>query len=117
MYLKSTFNYELSYSSQSSEEILEIYSDAYYAGDPKTRKSRASVLSQNDGGSFSWTSVKQKRAVLSTTEVNYVTACEGTKVTIWLQHLLKDITFLKAETLTLYVNNISSNKLVKTRLL
>ena len=39
------------------------------------------------GGPIEWRSVKQKSIALSTTEAEYMAACEGVKSTIWARRL------------------------------
>lgn len=112
-YLKGTAKYGLLYRATSSQEDLNVYSDADFAGDVTTRRSRTGVLSIHAGGAVSWMSMKQKCVVLSTTEAEYVAACEGAKEAIWLHRLLSDITSVNSRCPTLYVDNASALKLAK----
>ncbi|KAF8777457.1 Retrovirus-related Pol polyprotein like [Argiope bruennichi] len=110
-YLRGTVDFGLLYQAKCHPNKLEVYSDADYAGDLKTRRSRTGMVSKFSCGALSWMSQKQKSVVLSTTEAEYVAANESAKELIWLKHLLSDITNL--ETPSLLVDNASAVKLAK----
>ena len=110
-YLKGTVDFGLLYQTKCHPNELKVYSDADYAGDIKTRRSRSGMVSSFSGAAISWMSQKQKSVVLSTTEAEYVAASEGSKELIWLKHLLSEITDI--ETPSLLVDNASAVKLVK----
>jgi len=110
-YLKGTVDFGLLYKADCHPCELEVYSDADYAGDVKTRRSRTGMVSKFSGGAISWMSQKQKSVVLSTTEAEYVAASESAKELIWLKRLLGDITTF--ETPSLLVDNASAVKLAK----
>ncbi|KFM56508.1 Copia protein, partial [Stegodyphus mimosarum] len=93
-YLKGTVDFGLLYQAKCHPNELEVYSDADYAGDLKTRRSRTGMVSKFSCGALSWISQKQKSVVLSTTEAEYVAASESAKELIWLKHLLSDMTKL-----------------------
>ncbi|KAK9880167.1 hypothetical protein WA026_015496 [Henosepilachna vigintioctopunctata] len=64
-----------------------------------------------NGGPITWCSQKQKTTALSTTEAEFVAACEAAKEILWLQQLLLDL----GENITsvpLYVDNQSAIKLI-----
>ncbi|GBM96276.1 Retrovirus-related Pol polyprotein from transposon TNT 1-94 [Araneus ventricosus] len=111
-YLKGSSEYGLYYPSDNSAEQLKIYTDADYAGDSKTRRSRTGVVSKFANGAISWASQKQKSVVLSTTEAEYVITCEGAKECIWLSRLLSEIGATN-DVPVFYVDNSSAVKLVK----
>ena len=90
-----------------------MYNNADFAGDVNTRRSRPGVLSMHAGSAVSWMSKKQKCVVLSTTETEYVAACEGAKEAIWLHRLLSDITLVNFKCPTLYMDNANAIMLAK----
>jgi hypothetical protein len=111
-YLKGTVDYGLLYEVNYQPGKFVAYSDADYAGDVKTRRSRTGILCMYSGGAITWTSQKQKSVVLSTTEAEYVAASEATKEIIWLARLFCEISVLH-DIPTLFVDNASAIKLMK----
>lgn len=111
-YLKGTVDHGLLYTTGYKNGILEAFSDADYAGDVSTRRSRTGVVCKFSGGAISWMSQKQKSVALSTTEAEYVAASEGVKDIIWLKRLFSEVTTLR-EVPTLLVDNASAVKLIK----
>lgn len=109
-YLKGSVDLGLLFKSNGCKD-LHIYSDADYAGDVMSRRSRTGMISVYSGGPLSWMSQKQRSVVLSTTEAEYVAASESSKELIWLKRLLGDMTTLG--TTSLLVDNASAIKLVK----
>ena len=68
------------------------YSDADFAGDINDRSSTSGSIFFFRGGPVAWSSKKQTCIALSTTEAEYVAACEATKTAVWLRCLLQDST-------------------------
>lgn len=87
------------------------YSDADFAGDVDTRKSTTGYIFLMNGGPVTWLSQKQKTIALSTTEAEFVAACESAKEILWLQQLLLDLGE-KYDVIKLYVDNQSAIKLI-----
>jgi hypothetical protein len=110
-YLKGTLDLGIVYSS-TSQKTLTTYSDADFAGDPKTRKSTSGVVCLHMGGPVSWLSRRQKSIALSTTEAEFMAASEASKEVIWLTRLLTEIGEMTSVP-TLFVDNMSAVKLVK----
>lgn len=99
------------YPSYFSGKQLKIYINADYAGDCKTRRSRTGLVGKLTEAAISWTSQKQKSAVLSTTEAEYIAACEGAKECIWLSRLLSEID--STDMPVLFIDNASALKLIR----
>ncbi|XP_054257415.1 uncharacterized protein LOC128982477 [Macrosteles quadrilineatus] len=77
-YLQGSKDYVLHYTKRSDEpKILKCYTDADFAGDENSRKSRSGCLCLFAGGAISWFSKKQNCISLSTTEAEYVAASEA----------------------------------------
>lgn len=87
------------------------YSDSDFAGDIDTRKSTTGYIFNMNGGPITWSSQKQKTIALSTTEAEFIAACESAKEILWLQQLLLDLGE-SFEYVTLYVDNQSAIKLI-----
>ena len=67
------------------------YTDADFAGDRNDYRSTSGGIFFFNGGPVSWFSKKQPCTALSTTESEYIAACEATKTIIWLSCLLEDV--------------------------
>ena len=89
-YLKATYNHGLIYK-QSMETNLIAYSDADYAADQETRKSRSGYLVFHSSNLVSWFSKKQQVVALSTCESEYVAACTAAQEMLWLKQLLQEL--------------------------
>ena len=77
--------------SKSNKLFLNCYSDSDYAGDTENRHSTGGYALMLSGGPISWSSKKQQTIALSTTEAEYMAACECVKELIWVQRLLNDL--------------------------
>ncbi len=83
-YLQGTKDLTLQYTK--GEKVLHCFSDADFAGDQNSRKSRSGCLCLFAGGAISWFSKKQNCISLSTTEAEYVATSEAAK-----QHMAERI--------------------------
>lgn len=90
---------------------LTGYSDSDFAGDVDTRKSTTGYIFNMNGGPITWCSQKQKTIALSTTEAEFVAACEAAKEILWLQQLLLELGE-NVKYVSLYVDNQSAIKLI-----
>ena len=73
------------------------YTDADWAGDLNTRKSRSGFLFEVCGSPVSWVSKKQSVVALSTTEAEYVAASLACQELIWLRSLIENMGFVQEE--------------------
>lgn len=89
------------------------YSDADYAGDSETRKSTSGCVFHLGSGTVSWASVRQQSVSTSTTESEYVAACQAIKELIWLKHLVVELLPNQTINAKLYMDNQSAIKLIK----
>lgn len=95
---------------QGSESLVG-YSDSDFAGDMDTRKSTTGYLFMLNGGPISWASQKQPCVALSTTEAEFMAACEATKSLLWLKQFFKEID-IDQNCTTLFMDNQSAIKLI-----
>lgn len=112
-YLSGTVDYGIKYESGGSELELIGFSDADYAGDVETRRSRTGYVFCLTNGAFTWSSQRQKLITLSTTEAEYVAASTAARELIWLRKLLSDIGCPCVKESTLFVDNQSAIQLVE----
>ena len=54
---------------------------------------------------MAWRSLKQGAVALSTTEAEFMSLGEGTKMVIWLRHLLKELDCEKTESTPIFEDN------------
>lgn len=92
-------------------ECLIGYSDSDFAGDIDTRRSTTGYLFVLNGGPISWASQKQPCVALSTTEAEFMAACEAAKNLLWLKQFFKEIG-INQDCTTLYLDNQSAIKLI-----
>ena len=110
-YLQGTSEYGIRFGPVSNGLIG--YTDADYAGDLETRRSTTGYLFLLHGGPVAWISRRQSCVSLSTTESEFVAACETTREGIWLQRLLKDLSQGPADPITIMCDNQSAIQLIK----
>ncbi len=111
-YLKGTLEYGISFGGSGIMGVLSTYSDADYAGDLDTRRSTTGFLLILNNGPVAWTSRRQHCTTLSTTEAEYVAACEATKETVWMRNLLCHIGLGQSKPTVLFCDNQSAIRLV-----
>jgi hypothetical protein len=104
-YLRRTKDYQLVYSSASLTPIG--YTDSDFMSDPEARKSTSGFVFLLGGAAVSWKSVKQQCIADSTTEAEYVAACEAAKEAVWLQKFLIDLDCVPeaSKSVVLYCDN------------
>lgn len=89
-YLKTTLNFELTYSNNVTSVPLVGYADADW-GNESDRRSVTGYLFKVYDNTVSWVSRKQPTVSLSSTEAEYVSLCSATTEAIWLKRLLLDL--------------------------
>ena len=72
-------------------QCLNGYSDADWANDATTRKSRTAYVFRYGDAVVSWASKRQPTVALSTTEAEYMALTQATKEAIWLRNLMHDL--------------------------
>lgn len=89
-YLRGTFDYALRLT-KNVRCVLVGYCDADWAGDRADRKSTTGVLLQVGNVAVAWRTLKQGSVALSTTEAEFMSLSEGTKMIMWLRKLLEEL--------------------------
>lgn len=108
-YLAGTSGHGLLFSSGSS---FIGYTDSDFGGDTDCRKSTTGFIFLLFGGAIAWGSKRQSCTTLSTTEAEYVAACETTKEAVWLRYLLDQIGVLPDGPSAILCDNQSAIRLV-----
>ncbi|UYV68298.1 hypothetical protein LAZ67_5003753 [Cordylochernes scorpioides] len=106
-YLKGTPHMGILFTGQ---DQLVGYSDSDFARDVDSRKSTTGYAFMMNGGTVSWASQRQPIIALSTTESEYIAACE----LIWIRRLLQGIGCDITKETELYIDNQAALKLVET---
>jgi hypothetical protein len=89
-YIHGTINYGLRYTA-SSDMQLYGFTDSDWEGIAKDIKSTSGICFSLGSAMTSWSSKKHKSVALSTSAIDYVTACEACTEAIWLRNLISDL--------------------------
>jgi len=90
-YLKGTVDAGVVYSPPAGEATA--FSDADWAGDQDSRRSRTGYVVMLNNGAISWRSTLQQTVALSTTESEYMALTEACKEVEWIRELLKELRY------------------------
>jgi len=104
-YLRRTRDYMLIYG---SDELIPVgYTDSDFMSDKDSRKSTSGYVFMLGGGAISWRSIKQECTADSTSEAEYVAACEAAKEAVWLKRFLLELGVvpLARQPLTVYCDS------------
>jgi len=112
-YLSATINLGILYDETNESIYPECFSDSDYAGDMNTRRSTTGYVFKLAGGAITWGSLRQRTVSLSTTEVEYIAACEAVKEAIWLKQLLRDSGCQCDKAIIIKIDNQSAIKLIR----
>lgn len=107
-YLKLTMDHELVLGEDESD--LEIYVDADWANDAKSRKSNSGYLFLFGGGPICWGSRKQTCVALSSTEAEFVALAESCQELQWIDRLLTDFSVKTIKPILIHEDNQSCIK-------
>ncbi|KAL8126521.1 hypothetical protein AgCh_013699 [Apium graveolens] len=94
------------------ELVLEGFTDADMAGHPDEMRSTSGMLFTFAGGAVAWQSKLQKCVALSTTESEYIAACEAGNELVWLKRFLRELG-LKQDNFEFYCDSQSAIDLSK----
>ena len=109
-YLRGSLDLHFEYRCKQNFE-LNCYSDSDFAGDIDSRRSTSGFVVCFGRSTISWCSQKQKIVALSTTEAEYIAACEAIKQVVWYKQLLEDFGYnIKYN---LFLDNQSSIRIIK----
>ena len=89
-YLKRTKEMFLFYGGE-EELVVRVYADASFQTDIDDCRSQSGFVYVMNGGAVNWMSSKQDTVADSTTEAEYIAACEAAKEGVWIQNFLDDL--------------------------
>lgn len=105
-YVKCTLDYKLVY--KCTDNVLEGYCDADWAGDLNDRKSTTGYLFKFSNCLISWSSKKQMSVSLSSTESEYMAISMAASEACWLVNLLSDFKINNVCPVHIYCDNQSA---------
>ncbi len=111
-YLAGTLRHGICFHPSNTSSITG-YADADYAGDLDKRRSTTGFVFLFHGGPMSWTSRRQSCTALSTTEAEYMSACDASKEANWISWLLHEITGKETGPIPLFCDSQSAIRLTK----
>ena len=89
------------------ELVVRGYVDASFQADRDDCRSQSRFMYVLNGGAVHWMSSKQDTVADSTTEAEYIAACEAAKEGVWIRNFLDDLGIFPASVklLDLYCDN------------
>jgi hypothetical protein len=88
-YLKGTYEVGIIFNGKHDKKLLG-YSDANWAGSYADARSTTGYIFYY-GGPISWASIRQSNVALSTTEAEYMAACEATREALYLKSVIDSL--------------------------
>ena len=89
------------------------HSDADYAGDKDSRRSRTGFVIQVMGSLVAWQSKMQPTISISTTEAEYQAATAAVKETLWIKNYLQQLLEPRTISAKIYMDNQSALRLIQ----
>lgn len=90
-FLRGTVDYKLVYKRNEDSTPLIGFVDADWANDVVDRKSTSGYLFKVFGNLVVWSSKKQPIVTLSSTEAEYVAACDASREALWLRKMFANL--------------------------
>jgi hypothetical protein len=109
-YIRATQEIKLPLQVQNPHQLLEIYSNASWGDDPKTRTSQSGYLCYLFGTLVSWNSSCQHSVTYSSTEAELNPLVDSFHKGTWLKALLADIWDIQINAATHFINNRELNE-------
>ena len=89
--------------------------DSDCASDPKTRKSMIGIVMYLGGGAIHYKTKQQERVAWSSTEAEFVAACEAAKMAIHLRSILDEINISQDHATLIYEDNSGALEMANAR--
>jgi hypothetical protein len=97
----------------SMSQLFTTYSDVNHGGYKDTGCSTGAYIVKIGSGVVSWQSKHQSIVTLSTTEAEYMAACEARKEIVRMCKMLQELSFPMPTSSVLYMDNQSAIQVVK----
>ena len=109
-----TMDYAITYAPDPSmAQLFTTYSDANHGGCKDTGRSTGAYIVKIGSGVVSWQSKRQSIVALSTTEAEYMAACEAGKEIVCMHKMLQELSFSMPTSSVLYMDNQSAIQVAK----
>ncbi|KAJ3474091.1 hypothetical protein NLI96_g12656 [Meripilus lineatus] len=113
-YLRGLSFLKLTFRGNKTSSLTPLgYVDADWAADINNRRSITGFVYLLADGAICWSSKKQHSTALSSTEVEYMAACNATKEALWLQSFLQELGYAQDPATTILIDNQSAMALAK----
>jgi hypothetical protein len=106
-YLQGTADYGLLLHRSTFSELV-VYTDAYWAGCPDTRRSTSGYAVFLGGNLVSWSSKRQPIVSRSSAEAEYRAVANGVAEAAWLRQLLAELHSPLSRSTLVYCDNVSA---------
>ena len=111
-YISGTKDQGLTLGGRNDAPILEMWSDADYAGDHETRRSTTGYVIKLFGSTVVWASRRQKSISKSSHEAEFIALSQGCQNLLWISKLLRELGF-DVPTISVHVDNQSAIETTK----
>jgi len=85
--------------------LIQLHVDAAYANDPNHRRSVTGILARLAGGTIMYKTRFQDTVALSSTEAEFIAACDAGKNCLYLRSILNDLGIEQKEATVIYEDN------------
>ena len=107
-YLQQTREMPMRFKKSKGGMTFEVFADSDWAGDVDHRRSQGGFICFVGGNLITCKSILQRIVALSSTEAEYIAACEATKEAVWMRRVLTDIGFPQSQPTTIWEDNRSA---------
>ena len=85
--------------------LIQLHVDAAYANDPNHRRSVTGILARLAGGTIMYKTRFQDTVALSSTEAEFIAACDAGKNCLYLRSILNDLGIEQKQVTIIYEDN------------
>ncbi|GJW90409.1 ribonuclease H-like domain, reverse transcriptase, RNA-dependent DNA polymerase [Tanacetum coccineum] len=111
-YVKGTKDYGITYK-HNGGNIIQGFSDSSYGVNTQEGKGTTGIIFYYGDSPISWSTQKQATVALSSCELEFIAATAAATQALWLKRLLRRLTHLDEEKITIMVDNKSAIQLMK----
>lgn len=111
-YLKGSQKLSLLYKNGGDINTIHVYTDSDYAECPDTRRSTTGYVIMFNGAPIVWGSRRQRIVAQSSTEAEFIAACEGLKELLYVKNMIEELT-QEPVLCHMHIDNTSAIALIK----